>query len=159
MAASPMMPMAAAIANLNAALALLNVGGTAGHIGIWSGSLPATCETADDATSAHQLSSGMTLSTTAFPTAVDGGSNGLATATASTIASDTNAANSGTAGYFRAYCSGSGAGSGGSHGCIIQGTCGTSSADMILSTTTITAGQTVSATSWVVTLPDGSGAD
>lgn len=146
MAAQPMMTMAAAIVGLNAILAELNVGG-AGSITIYTGSPPTAAQTAASGT---VLSSGMTLSSTAFPTAVDGG-GGLATATASAIASDTNAAASGTAGYFRAL---NHAGTP-----IIQGTCGVSNADMILTTTTITAGQTVAATSWIVTLPDGSGVD
>jgi hypothetical protein len=147
MAANPMVSMLSAEAALNALLALLNVGGTAGHIKIWTGSMPATCETADSGT----LLSTLTLSTTAFANATDPGSTGLATATANSITSDTNAANTGTAGYFRAYSS---AGT-----CIVQGTVGTASADMILNTTSIVSGATVAITSWVVTLPDGSGAD
>lgn len=144
MATNPMISMAAAIAGLNAITALLN-GGT---IKIYTGSIPATCETASSGT---LLSSGCGFSATAFPTAVDGGSNGLATATANTISSDTNAAATGTAGYFRGYSSGS--------TCELQGTCGTSSADMIMNTTTINAGATVAISSFVITLPDGSGAD
>lgn len=146
MAANPMVSMASAEAALNALLALLNTGG-AGHIKIFTGAMPATCETADSGT----LLSTLTLSATAFANATDPGSTGLATATANSIASDTNAAATGTAGYFRAY---SGAGT-----CIIQGTVGTSAADMILNTVAISAGATVAITSWVVTLPDGSGAD
>ena len=146
MAANPMCSMLSAIAGLNALLAKLNVS-TAGSISIYSGAMPASCETAASGT---LLSSGLTLSTTAFPTAVDG-SNGLATATASTISSDTSAAASGTAGYFRGLSS---AGT-----CIIQGTCGTSAADMILNTTSIVIGSTVAVTSWVVTLPTGASAD
>jgi hypothetical protein len=38
---------------------------------------------------------------------------------------------------------------------VIQGTCGTASADMIMPTTSITSGQEVSITSWTVTLPEG----
>jgi hypothetical protein len=146
MAANPMVSMASAEAALNALLALLNTGGT-GHIKIWSGAMPATCETIDAGT----LLSTLPLSATAFPAATDPGSTGLATATANAITSDTSAAATGTAGYFRAY---NGAGT-----CIIQGTVGTSAADMILNTTSISAGATVAITSWVVTLPDGSGAD
>lgn len=147
MAANPMVSMASARAALDALLALLNTGG-AGKIKIFTGSMPATCETADSGTA---LSTGLTLSSTAFAASTDPGSTGLATATANAIASDTNAAATGTAGYFRAY---SGAGT-----CIIQGTVGTSAADMILNTTSIVAGATVAITSWTVTLPDGSGAD
>jgi hypothetical protein len=147
MTANPMVSMGSARAALDALLAKLNVGGTAGHIKIFSGAMPATCETADSGT----LLSTLTLSTTAFAASTDSGTTGLATATANAIASDTNAAANGTAGYFRAYDS--------AGVCIVQGTVGTSAADMILNTTSIVAGATVAITSWVVTLPDGSGAD
>lgn len=147
MAANPMVSMSSAQAALDALLAKLNVGGVAGVIKIFTGSMPATCETADSGTRLATL----TLSTTAFPASTDPGSTGLATATANAITSDTNAAATGTAGYFRAYDKNA--------VCIVQGTVGTSSADMILNTTSISAGATVAITSWVVTLPDGSGAD
>jgi hypothetical protein len=147
MAATPVISMLSAIAGLNAILALLNTGG-AGSIKIYTGAPPATTLTGASGT---LLSSGCTLSATAFPTAVDGATTGLATATASAISNDTNAANTGTAGYFRAL---NGAGT-----VIVQGTVGTSAADMILNTTSIVAGSTVSITSWVVTLPDGTGSD
>ena len=149
---APMMSIAAAIAGLDAITALLSVGGT-GTISIWDNTgglgVPASLKVSPTGT---LLSSGMTLNSTAFITpAVDSSSTGLATATANAIAADTNAAASGTALYFRAL---NHAGTP-----VIQGICGTSSADMILSTLAITAGETVSATSWVITLPDGSGVD
>ncbi len=147
MAANPMVSMLSARAGLDALLAKLNTGGTAGSIKIFSGAMPATCETADSGTKLAQL----TLSTTAFPASVDSTTTGLATATANAITSDTNAAATGTAGYFRAYDS--------AGVCIVQGTVGTSAADMILNTVSISSGSTVAITSWVVTLPDGSGAD
>jgi hypothetical protein len=147
MAANPMVSMLGARAALDALLAKLNVGGTAGHSKIFSGAMPATAETADSGT----LLSTLTLSVTAFPASADPGTTGLATATANAITSDTNAAATGTAGYFRAYDS--------AGVCIVQGTVGTSLADMILNTTSIAAGATVAITSWVVTLPDGSAAD
>jgi hypothetical protein len=147
MAANPMVSMLGARAALDALLAKLNVGGTAGRIKIFSGAMPATAETADSGT----LLSTLTLSVTAFPASADPGTTGLATATANAITSDTNAAATGTAGYFRAYDS--------AGVCIVQGTVGTSLADMILNTTSIAAGATVAITSWVVTLPDGSAAD
>jgi hypothetical protein len=145
MTATPVCSNAGARAALNALLALLNVGGTAGTIEILTGPPEATAETADSGTVLATL----TLSTTAFPSAVDNGAGG-ATATANSISSAT-AGNTGTAGHFRAKSS---AGT-----VILQGTVGTSSADMILSTTSITSGNTVSITSWTVTLPDGSGTD
>jgi hypothetical protein len=147
MAANPMVSMLSARAGLDALLAKLNVASAAGHIKIFTGSMPATCETADSGT----LLSTLTLSVTAFPASTDSTTTGLATATANAITSDTNAAATGTAGYFRAYDS--------AGVCIVQGTVGTSAADMILNTTSIVSGATVAITSWVVTLPDGSGAD
>jgi hypothetical protein len=144
MTANPMMSMAGAQAALNALTALLN----GGSIKIYSGAMPATTETASSGT----LLSTCPLNATAFASATDPGSTGLATATANAITSDTSAAATGTAGYFRAYKSDGTT-------CVIQGTVGTSLADMILNTTSISAGSTVAITSWVVTLPDGSGAD
>jgi hypothetical protein len=144
-----MISMGSAQAGLDAILAKLNVGG-AGSIKIFTGSMPVTCETADTGT---LLSSGMNLSSTAFAASTDNG-DGTAKATANAISTDTNAAGTGTAGYFRAY----------PHtptttNAVIQGTVGTSSADMILNSTSIVAGGEVSITSWTVQLPDGSGAD
>jgi hypothetical protein len=148
MAAAPMISMAAAIAGLNALLAKLNVGGTAGSIKIYTGAAPASLAATETGT---LLSSGCLLSTTAFPTAVDPGSNGLATATANAISTDASAAAGGTAGHFRAFDSTGVA--------VVQGTCGTSAADLIMATTTIVIAQPVTILSWIVTLPDGSGVD
>lgn len=145
MATNPMISMVAARAGLDAILAKLNVS-TAGHIKIFTGSEPATIETSDSGT----LLSTLPLSTTAFGASVDN-SDGTAKATANAITNDTNAAATGVAGYFRGYDS---AGT-----CVIQGTCGTSGTDMILNTTSIVSGATVSVTSWIVQLPDGSGSD
>lgn len=145
MSTNPMISMAAARAALDAALAKLNVT-TAGTIQIFSGSMPATCETADSGTKLATL----TLSTTAFAASTDNG-DGTAKATANSITPDTNAAATNTAGYFRGKDS--------AGVVVIQGTVGTSSADMILNTTSIVSGATVSITAWTVQLPDGSGAD
>ena len=147
MAANPIVSNAAAQAALNALTALFNVGG-AGNIKIFTGSAPASCETADTGTLLVEL----VLSSTAFAAAVDNGAGG-ATATANAITAGT-AGNTGTAGYFRAY----------PHtptttNAIDQGTVGTSAADMIISSTSITSGDNVSATSWTITMPDGSGSD
>ncbi len=143
-AANPVYSNAGAIAAITA---LANVGG-AGVIKIFTGAAPASCETADSGT----LLATLTLSATAFPTAVDNSAGG-ATATASTITSGT-AGNTGTAGYFRSY----------QHvpsttNAWIQGTVGTSAADMIINTTAITSGDTVACTAWTITLPDESGTD
>lgn len=146
MATNPMCSMAAARAALDAMLAKLNVGGIAGTLKVWTGAMPATCETADAGTRLATL----TLSVTAFAASTDNG-DGTAKATANAITSDTNAAATGTAGYFRGYDN--------AGNCIVQGTCGTSAADFILNTTSIVSGATVACTSWTVQLPDGSGAD
>lgn len=142
MAAAPQCSQVAAKAGLDALLAVLNTGG-AGHIVIMTGSPPANLEAADTGTTLATL----TLSATAFPASANSSSPRGAIATASAITSDTNAANTGTAGYFRAR-NGSGTNS-------MQGNCGTASADMILNTTSIVSGATVSCSAWTVTLPDG----
>jgi hypothetical protein len=118
-------------------------------IAIYTGSIPSNCGTANTGT--HLAS--MQFGATAFGASTDPGSTGLATATANAITSDTNAAASGTAGYFTVQ-------SATNSGTIVaRGTCGTSSADMIMNTTTITAGDTIACSSFVITLPDGSGND
>lgn len=144
MSTQPIISMAAAKAGLDAILAKLNVS-TAGSIQIFTGSPPATCE---DASTGTQLAS-LALSTTAFASSTDSGT-GYATASANAITNATAGA-TGTAGYFRGFDS--------TGTCVIQGTCGTSSADMILNTTSIVSGATVSITAWTVNLPDGSGSD
>lgn len=118
-------------------------------INIYTGSLPSNCGASESGTklAAPQFGS------TAFGASVDGSSTGIMTATANAITSDTNAANSGSAGHFR--CSSTNGG-----GTVVaQGTCGTSSADMILNTVSITAGDTVAVTSFTISIPDGSGND
>lgn len=142
MAAAPQCSQAAAKAGLDALLAKLNVSAP-GVIKIFTGSAPANCEAADSGTRLATL----TLSTTSFPASANSASPRGAIATANAITSDTNAAATGTAGYFRAY---DGAGV-----CVMQGNCGASAADMILNTVSIVAAATVSCSSWTVTLPDG----
>lgn len=142
MATAPQCYQVGAKAALDALTALMNTGGT-GHILILTGSAPANAEASDTGSTLATL----TCSATAFPASANNSSPRGAIATASAITSDTNAANTGTAGYFRAK---NGAGT-----VVFQGTCGTASADMILNTTSIVAGATVSCSSWTVTLPDG----
>jgi hypothetical protein len=141
-----MISMLGARAALNAYTALYTA---TSHIKIYSGAIPSNCGAAATGT---LLSSGMAFSATAFPASTDSVTTGLATATANAIASDTNAAATGTAGYFRTV-------DGGGATTLAQGTCGTSAADMIMNTTTITAGDTISCSSFVITLADGSGND
>lgn len=144
MTATPMISPAAAKAGLDAITAKWDA---TSHLYIRSGALESNCGTADAGT----LGATLTFSATAFPASVDGTSTGIMTATANAITSDTNAAASITAGHFRCK---------NNAGTVIgQGTCGTSAADMILNTVTITAGDTVACSSFLITLPDGSGND
>lgn len=144
MAAAPVISILSTKTALNALTALLSVGG-AGTIEVRTGAPEATTLTADSGT----LLATLTLSATAFAAATNATANGLATATANAITSATAVAN-GTAGHWRAK---SNAGV-----VIVQGNAATSGADMILSSTTINSGDTVSATSWKITLPCGDGA-
>jgi hypothetical protein len=145
MTATPVCSMLGAIAALNSLTALLNTGG-AGSIKIYTGGQPASTTASETGTLLVTLA----LGNPAFGSAVGGTTNGLATATANTITSGT-AGNTGTAGHFRAL---NGAGT-----CIFMGNAGTAGTDMILSTTSIVSGGTISITSWVVALPDGTGSD
>ncbi len=60
--------------------------------------------------------------------------------------SDTSADATGTAAWFRAYDSDDTA--------ILDGSVGTSDADMIIDNTSINSGQTVSISSWTITMPE-----
>lgn len=142
MATLPVMSIIAAKAALDAVTALI---GASGNLFIRTGAQPATTLTADSGT----LLATLPLSATAFPASTSATANGLATATANAITSDTNAANTGTAGHFRMKTSGGTT--------ILQGNVGTSGADLNLNTTSITAGDTVAITSFKVTLPCGDG--
>lgn len=146
MAATPMISPAAAIAGLDTITLRVN----SYYINIWTGAIPASCGASEAGT---HLAAPKFGSTAFISPAVDGVSTGIMTATANAITSDTSAANSGTAGHFRVSSTNGG-------GTVEwQGTCGTSSADMILNTTSITAGDTIAVTSFTVTFPDGSGSD
>lgn len=143
MALLPVMSIIAAKAALDAVTALI---GASGNLFIRSGAQPATTLTADSGT----LGATLPLSATAFGASTSVTTNGLATATANAITSDTNAANAITAGHFRMKTSGGTT--------ILQGNVGTSGADLNMNTTTIAAGDTVAVTSFKVTLPCGDGA-
>lgn len=109
--------------------------GSSAVIKIWSGSPPATCATADTGTLLVTLT---------------GNASGLGTAssgvlTFSSITSGT-AGNTGTAGYFRVYPSAAT-----STNAVLQGTVGTAGTDMIIASTSISSGQTVSISSWTIT--------
>ena len=144
MTAKPVMSIASAKTMLNVINTNLSTSAT---MIINSGSQPAETTTSDSGTN---LANPVPDSTTVFGSATNSTSNGLATITANAIASDTNAANTGTAGYFRMKSSGGTT--------IIQGNVGTSSTDLTLNTTSINAGDTVAITSFLCTLPCGDGA-
>lgn len=141
MALASKMSNAAAIAACNAIVDLLDAGSGPGTVKIYTGSGPTNV---DDAATGTLLGT-LTCSDPAFGNAVDG--TGKATATASAVTSDSSADASGTAGYFRALDSTGTA--------VIQGSCGTSSADMILDTVSILAGGTISITSWTISVSEG----
>lgn len=132
MATNPLIYDPGAEAALNAFGALLN----SGTIKIYTGAQPAV----NGAVTGTLLAT-LTFSATAFASATAGG--GTATMTANSITSGT-AGNTGTAGYFALVSSGS----------VVEatGTCGTSSSDLNLNTTAIVSGNTVSISSFVVSL-------
>ena len=115
----------------NAAASLFNTG----YLRLYSGTQPTNANTA---LAAQVLLCTLRFNATAFTNA-----NGVLTANA--ITSDTNAAASGTASFFRAFQSDGTT-------VLMDGTVGTSAANLILPTTTITAGQTVSCSSFVHTI-------
>lgn len=129
-----LLSLAAGNAAVNAVTALLNAGTPPGLLKLWTGSAPATPETADSGT----LLATLTFSTTAFANA----SGGIATA--NTITPGTAVA-TGTVGYGRAY---NAAGT-----CVLQFTVGTSGADLIFATLSINTGDTISCTSLTYTQP------
>lgn len=112
--------------------------GSNGLLRIYSGTQPAGPGTA---ITTQTLLAQLALSATAAGAASSG------VLTFSSITSDSSADASGTATWFRITTSG---GTG-----ILDGTVGTSSADLILNTTSIVAGGPVSVTSLTVTLPGG----
>jgi hypothetical protein len=113
---------------------------TTGVIRIYSGTAPGP----DNAVTGTLLST-LTLAATSF--SVSGG-----VATAGAIASDTSAAATGTAGYFRVSLSGDATGASTTLR-RLEGTVGTSGADLNLNNTSITSGGTVSISSFSYTHP------
>lgn len=143
MTTKPVMSMLACKAGLDAVTAKLTSTST---LKIYTGAQPSTTLSSEAGT----ILSTLTFNATAFPGSTSGTSDGNATATANAIASDTSAANTGTAGHFRCV-------DGGGSTVIFQGNVGTSGADLILNTTSITAGDTVACSSFKATLQCGDG--
>lgn len=98
----------------------------------------------DTAIGAQTLLATLTFSDPAFGNAADANPGGRATASA--ITSDTSADATGTAAWFRTADSNGVA--------VMDGSVGTSSADMIVSTTSFVSGAEIAITSWVVTMPE-----
>lgn len=135
MANNPLPYDASVIAAVNAFTALCN----SGFIKIYTGTQPAL----NGAVTGTLLAT-MTFSATAFPTATASG--GTVTATANAITSGT-AGNTGTAGYFALVKSDGTT-------IVATGSVGTSGADLNLNTLTITSGNTVSCSSFLVTMAE-----
>lgn len=112
--------------------------GTSPLLRIYSGSAPAT---ANASLSGNTLLAELAMASTPFGAAAG---TGTVTKTAAAIASDTSADATGTATFFRIYKSDGTT-------CRIQGSVGTSGADLNLSSTSITSGGTVAVSSLVIT--------
>jgi len=136
MTTQPIFSSASAVSALSAVITAM---GSGALLKIWSGTVPATCEASDTGT----LLVSLPMSSTPFGTPADSGSQSvIATANAITT---TNASTGGTAAYFRVTTSGG--------TCVVQGLCGTSSADLNLASLTIVSGGPVQITSLTMTLP------
>ena len=124
-------------AGVNAVTALLN----SGYLKIYTGSQPGD---ANQAVSGTLLAS-LTFSATAFGGSTAAGATGsrVVTATANSITSGT-AGNTGTAGYFALVKSDNST-------VVAMGSCGTSGADLNLSTTSIVSGATVACSAFTIT--------
>ncbi len=133
MAANPKVTTLGVNAEADALAALFN----SGFLKIYSGSQPAT---ADSAVTTQILLATLTFSTTAFQGAVAG------VLSANPIASDMAAAATGTASWFRCLKS-----DGTTK--IMDGSVGTSNADLVLSTTSIQQNAQVDCSNFVLTIP------
>lgn len=130
---------AAANAAANAVVDLIDAGSGAGKLRIYDGSKPTGPDTA---VSSQTLLAELTFSDPAFGSASSG------VATASAITADPSANASGTATWFRVLDSNNTA--------IFDGTVGTSSADLVLNSTSISSGAEVGVTSMTYTQSAGS---
>lgn len=141
MAADTIISNVAAIAACNAIVDLFDAGTPPGLLKIYAGTIPADVDTA---ISDQTLLATLTLANPAFGAAADG--TGKATATAGSITGDTTADATGTAAFFR--------GTNAAGTAIVQGTCGTSNADLILNSLAISAGVEVNVSAWTFSVPE-----
>lgn len=139
---NPQFADATEIAAVAARTARLN----SGTLTFWSGAQPTDANTAP--TSQVKLCT-LTFGATAFGAPAASGSAGsrVVTAAANSITSDTDAANTGTATWFRTYESDGTT-------VVFDGSIGTSGCDVNLNTTSIVASATVGLTSFTITQPE-----
>jgi hypothetical protein len=125
------------------ALAALGADFNSGKLELYTASQPAGANTA---ITTQTLLSTLTFNATAFGTPTASGSDGskTVTAAANSITSDTSAAATGTAAWFRCFKSNGTT-------ALLDGTVGISGADLNLNTTSIVAGGTVAVTSFSLT--------
>lgn len=142
MANNPFFSDEAAKASCDAMAALCN----GGSIKVYSGVQAADANTA---VGAQVLLATLPLSATAFAASVVSGTtpNRKATATANAITSDTSADATGTATWFRVLKADG-------TSVVYDGEVGLSGSDLNLATTSLTAGETVSVTSWTLSQPE-----
>jgi hypothetical protein len=140
MAVDTIISNAAALAACNAIVDLLDAGTPPGKIKIYSGTVPADVDTA---ITDQTLLATLNLSNTAFGAAAD--DTGSAKATAASVTSAAAGA-SGTASFFRATNAAGTA--------VIQGTVGTTAADLILDSVVISSGATVAVSAWTFSVPE-----
>lgn len=131
-----------AVTGLDAILGEVDAGASAGTIQLRSGSAPANCEAADSGT----LLASMTLNDPAFAAAAVGTNKADAALDVSPAITDSSADASGTAAHFRIKDS--------NGRCVIQGTVGTSGADINFNSNVFSAGATVTITGLTVSLAE-----
>lgn len=129
----------AAKAACDAVSALVNASST---LVMYSGTAPADSDTA---LSGNVALVTLPMNATAFGASIDGNPNAISTAGA---IAPTAASNTGTATFFRIF---NGAGT-----CVMQGSCGVSAAspDLVLASTSLVAGGTVTVTALTLTMPE-----
>lgn len=132
---------AAAKAACDAIVDLIDGGAAAGTAKLYTGT---QATDPDTAVGAQTLLGTLTFSDPAFGNAADANPGGRATA--SSITSDSSADATGTATWFRTADSNAVA--------VMDGSVGTSGADMNLNTTSIVSGAEIAITSWTVTMPE-----
>lgn len=124
---------------MDAVVDLIDAGAGAGTIKIYTGTQPATGDTA--------LSGNTLLGTLTFSDPAFGATNSSGVATASAITSDTNADATGTATFARIADS--------NGATVFDCDVGTSATTIVLNSTSITSGGTIALSAFTMTHPDG----